>query len=180
MAKNEIRITGLGGQGVILSAYILGKAASIFDDKSATMNQSFGPEARGSACSTQLIVSSDEIRYPYISGSDVLVAMSQEGFNKHLPELREKGMVVLEEDLVKVEGSLNGQKVFKCPATRIAEEKLGKKIVLNIVMLGYLTKVTGVVNEKAMREAIKTSVPGGTEELNLKAFDLGFSHGQTS
>ena len=175
MNKSEIRITGLGGQGVILSAYVIGKAFAIFDKKFATMNQSFGPEARGSACSAQLILSDERILYPYLQKPDILVAMSQEGFNKHVSEIDEDGIFIVEEDLVKPEETNGKGKIYKCPATRIAEE-LGRKIVLNIVMLGFFTKVSGLVSAKAMKEAIASSVPKGTEELNLKAFDSGYNY----
>ena len=98
---SDIRFSGYGGQGVIRCALIMGKALSLFDDKHATMTQSFGPEARGSACSSQLVVSDERVLYPYISETDVLMALSQEAYNKYEPELREEGVLIIDEDLVK-------------------------------------------------------------------------------
>src|SRR5437764_13331799 len=98
----ELRIAGFGGQGVILSAIVLGKAASIYQGAFATMTQSFGPEARGGACSAQLIVSDAPILYPYVTQPDILVVMSQEAFGKFAPELKDGGILIVEQDLVRV------------------------------------------------------------------------------
>ncbi|MFH1941695.1 MAG: 2-oxoacid:acceptor oxidoreductase family protein [bacterium] len=178
MAKTEIKIGGFGGQGVILTGYIIGKAAAIYDKKNATMTQSFGPEARGSACSSQVIVSDDIIRYPYVKTPQVMVVMSQEAFTKFSPQLNPKGMMLIEEDLVDPKGLPASVKLFKIPATRIAEE-LGRKIVLNMVMAGFFASVTGLVSNESMRKAVEATVPKGTEALNLKAFDKGYEWGMT-
>ncbi len=172
--RREIRITGFGGQGVILSGVIVGKAASIYDDKNATMSQSYGPEARGSACSTQILVDDSEILYPYIRKADILVAMSQEGCAKFMGELKPDGILIYDEDLVDPGEVKRGIKAYPIKAQRIAETDLGRKIVTNIVMLGFFTAVTQAVPKEAMVEAIKTSVPKGTIELNLKAFERGY------
>ena len=176
MAKTDIKIGGFGGQGVILTGYIIGKAASIFDKQNSTMTQSFGPEARGSACSSQVIISDQAIKYPYVKSPQVMIVMSQEAFTKFSPQLHPEGMILIEEDLVDPEGLPDSVKLFKIPATRIAEE-LGRKIVLNIVMVGFFAAVTGLIGKEAMRKAVETSVPTGTEELNLKAFDHGLDWG---
>jgi 2-oxoglutarate ferredoxin oxidoreductase subunit gamma len=176
MAKTDIKIGGFGGQGIILTGYIIGKAASIFDGKNATMTQAFGPEARGSACSSQVIVSEEIIRYPYVKTPQVMVIMSQEAFTKFSPQIDSKGMMLIEEELVDPQGLPDSVRLFKIPATRIAEE-LGRKIVLNIVMVGFFTAVTGLISQKAARKAVETSVPKGTETLNLKAFDRGYEWG---
>jgi len=175
MAKSEIRITGFGGQGVILSAHILGKAASIFDKKFATMTQSFGPEARGSACSAQLIVSEERILYPYLVKPNILVAMSQEGYEKHISTLDDKGILIHEANLVKPKKDKTKRKTFCIPSTKIAED-LGRRIIQNIVMLGFVTAASDVFDYEAMKEAVKTSVPAGTESLNLKAFESGYEY----
>lgn len=176
MAKTEIKIGGFGGQGIILTGYIIGKAVSIFDGKNATMTQSFGPEARGSACSAQVIVSDGAIRYPYVKRPQVMVVMSQEAFTKFSPQLDPNGMILIEEELVDPKGLPPTVKIFGIPATRIAEE-LGRKVVLNMVMSGFFTSVTGLVTEKGMRKAIESSVPKGTEGLNLLAFEKGYEYG---
>lgn len=176
MATAEIKIGGFGGQGVILAGIIIGKAAAIFDDKHATLTQSFGPEARGSACSAQVIVSDDQILYPYVSAPQILMVMSHEAFTQFSPEMAKDGTMLIEEDLVKAEGLPPESKLFGVPATRFAEE-LGRKMVLNIVMVGFFTAVTDLVSEEAMRKAVKSSVPRGTESLNLKAFNKGYEYG---
>ena len=176
MPRTEVKIGGFGGQGVILSGYILGRAASIFDSKSATMIQAFGPEARGSACSAELIISDEAITYPYIVAPNVMVVMSQEAYTKFSPQLAQGGMLLTEEDLVVPHNLRSDVKHYSIPATRIAEE-LGKRLVLNIVMLGFATSITNVVGREAARNAVKVSVPKGTEELNFAAFEKGYEYG---
>jgi 2-oxoglutarate ferredoxin oxidoreductase subunit gamma len=176
MPRTEIKIGGFGGQGVILSGYILGRAASIFDTKYATMIQAFGPEARGSSCAAQLIVSDEEITYPYITEPHLMVVMSQEAYTKYAPELAAGGILITEEELVVPRNLRKDIKHFSIPATRFAEE-LGKKIVLNIIMVGFTVAISGVVGVDAAREAVKISVPKWTEELNLKAFQKGYDYG---
>ena len=177
MARLEVKISGFGGQGVILTGHILGKAASLYDDKFATMTQAFGPEARGSACSSQVVIDSERVLYPYVKKPSILVAMSQDAFTKFEPELDENGTLVLEKDLVSLDKPRGNIKAFACPATRLAE-KLGRKIVLNIVMLGFFGAVCEIVSPEALRKAVEASVPKGTESLNLKAFDTGFEYGR--
>ncbi len=177
MGPTEIKIGGLGGQGVILGGIIIGKAAALFDEKHSCLTQAFGPEARGSACSAQVVVDEEPILYPYVHHPHVMVAMSQDAFAKFSPELRQDGTLIIEEELVKVTGLPPSVKVFAVPATRFAEE-LGKKMVLNIVMVGFFTAITGLVSEQAAREAVKDSVPPATIDLNMKAFDRGFAHGK--
>ena len=176
MATTEIKIGGLGGQGVILAGMILGRAAALHDNKSATMTQAFGPEARGSACSAQLIVSDQPVLYPYVARPHVLVTMSQDAYAQFGPEIREGGLLLIEEELVKVDTPPNKARVYGIPATRLAEE-LGRKMVLNIVMVGFFAAVAKAVSADAVRQAVRESVPPGTERLNLAAFDKGFEHG---
>ncbi len=177
MTRTEIKIGGFGGQGVILSGYIIGRAAAIYDGKHATMIQAFGPEARGSACSAQIVVSSEPIAYPYITTPSIMIVMSQEAYTKFSPELAEGGILITEEELVKPHNLRKDLTHFSIPATRFAEE-LGRKMVLNIVMMGFLTAVTGIVGVEAMRQAVKVSVPKGTDQLNLSAFNKGFEYGE--
>lgn len=173
--RTEIKIGGFGGQGVILSGYIIGRAASIFDNKHSTMIQSFGPEARGSACSAQIIVASESIDYPYITSPSIMIVMSQEAYTKFTPELAPEGILITEEELVIPVNLRKDIKHFSIPATRIAEE-LGKKIVVNIIMMGFMSAVIKLIDKDAMRKAVEFSVPKGTQELNLKAFDMGFNY----
>jgi 2-oxoglutarate ferredoxin oxidoreductase subunit gamma len=160
----------------VLSGHILGKAAAIHDGREATLIQAYGPEARGGATLVQVMISDEPILYPYIEAADVLVCMSQEGFTKYGPKLRPGGALLIEEDLVRLPDDYPRERVFPIPATQLAEEA-GRKMVANIVMLGFLAAVTGVVGRPALEEAIRSSVPAGTEELNLSAFERGFVHG---
>lgn len=168
----EIRFAGFGGQGIIRSGIIVGRAASIYDNKYSTMNQSFGPEARGGACSSQLLISDKKILYPYITRSDYLVAMSQEGCSKFEAEVKDDGVLIIDDDLVNSDTS---KKVLNIPSTRIAEE-LGHRIFANVVMLGYVIRVTKAVSLEAMRKAIPESVPERFVDKNLKAFEKGYEY----
>ena len=172
-SRTEIRITGFGGQGVVLSGHIIGRACAVHADKHATMIQSFGPEARGSACSTTVAVSDTEVLYPYIGRPDIFVVMSTEGYDKYRDELKDEGTLIYEKDLVRPQIK-DDQPTFGVASTRIAED-LGRAIVQNIVMLGFFAAVTKIVPREAMREAVAKSVPEGTEELNLRAFDAGYA-----
>ena len=176
MQLTEIRVAGFGGQGVILSAMVLGKAACIYQDGFATMTQSFGPEARGGACSAQLVLSSGPILYPYVTRPDILVILSQEAYTRFIPELKDGGTLIVERDLVRLTDLKPNIKVYSVPATRIAEE-LGKRMVLNSVMVGFFTCVTGLLNKEAVRAAIDDSVPAAFRELNINAFERGFEYG---
>jgi 2-oxoglutarate ferredoxin oxidoreductase subunit gamma len=176
MKATEIKFGGFGGQGVILAGMIIGRAASLYNNQFATLTQSFGPEARGSACSAQVIISENKILYPYVTRPEILLVMSQEACNKFLPETTDDATIIIEENLVKPQGLNPGMKLFGIPATRLAEE-LGRKMILNIVMVGFFTAVTKLVAFEAAREAVIASVPQGTEAMNLKAFERGYQYG---
>jgi 2-oxoglutarate ferredoxin oxidoreductase subunit gamma len=176
LGLSEIRIAGFGGQGVILAAAVIGKAAAIFQGGHATMTQSFGPEARGGSSSAQVILSGEPILYPYITRPDILVVMSQEAYTRFTPELKPGGILITEQDLVRVDQFPAGVRAFGVPATRIAE-KLGRKVVLNIVMVGFFGAVTNLLEREALRQAVADSVPPAMQKLNLEAFDNGFEYG---
>jgi 2-oxoglutarate ferredoxin oxidoreductase subunit gamma len=176
MQLTEIRVAGFGGQGVIMAAIVIGKAASIYEGGYATMTQNFGPEARGGACSAQVITSDEPVLYPYVTRPDILVVMSQEAYVKFAPEVKDNGMLIIEQDLVRISNLPTGTKVYSCPATRIAEE-LGKKMVLNVVMVGFFAAVAKVIKPEALRQAVLDSVPPSFKELNEKAFNAGFKYG---
>ena len=178
MKKNiEIRIAGFGGQRIILCGYIIGKAAAIFDDKFSTLIQSFGPEARGSSCSAQLMISESLILYPYLVKPGVSIILSRDAYDKFGGELVSGDIMLIEQDLVRPEKPPKGVKIFAIPATRLAEE-MGRKIVMNIITVGFFSATTGITSYEATREAVETSVPPGTEEINLRAFDTGYEYGK--
>ncbi|MDY7030414.1 MAG: 2-oxoacid:acceptor oxidoreductase family protein, partial [Thermodesulfobacteriota bacterium] len=161
--SHEIIISGFGGQGVVLNGNILGKAAAIHDKVNATLVQSYGPEARGGACSAHIIISEKEISYPYVHKPDILIAMSQEGYENNVDSLEDGGIIITDTDLVQKRETENTDLSYSIPATRIAEE-LGKKMMANIVMLGYLASRADIVNTESLRKAVEESVPKGTEE----------------
>ena len=168
----EVRISGLGGQGTGLAGEILGRAA-VYDGKYAVQTQSYGAEARGSAAKSEVIISDENIGFPKVRKCDVLVTMSQSALNKHIENLRENGILLVDGDrvkeLLKVEA-----RIYRVPATRIAETELKSGIYANVVMLGALTKIMGIVSEAAVRKAIASSVPEETKQGNLKGFLKGF------
>jgi 2-oxoglutarate ferredoxin oxidoreductase subunit gamma len=172
----EIRFSGFGGQGIIRCGLITGKALSLFDNKNATMTQSFGPEARGSACSSQLVVSDDRVLYPYITNPGVLISMSQEAYDKYEPDLHKDGVLIIDEDLVKPKAPRDNIKLYSVQSTRIAEE-LGNRIIGNLVMLGFFTAITAVVSPDAMKKALPGLVPERFLDLNIKGFDKGYEAG---
>jgi 2-oxoglutarate ferredoxin oxidoreductase subunit gamma len=176
MQLTEIRVAGFGGQGVILSAMVVGKAASIHEGGYATLTQNFGPEARGGASSAQVILSAEPVLYPYVTRPDVLVVMSQEAYTRFSPELKDNGILIVEEDLVRISDLHTGWRVYGVPATRLAEE-LGRRMVLNIVMVGFFAAVTNLLHPDSLRRAVADSVPPATRELNLKAFEKGYTYG---
>jgi 2-oxoglutarate ferredoxin oxidoreductase subunit gamma len=172
----EIRIAGFGGQGVILAASVIGKACAIFEGHYGCMTQSFGPEARGGSSSAQVILSTEPILYPYVTQPDILVVMSQEAATRFIPQLKPGGILVTEQDLVRVGEMPKGVRAFGVPATRLAEE-LGRKVVLNIVMVGFFAAVTNLLDPDAVRKAVEDSVPPAMAKLNLQAFDKGYEYG---
>jgi 2-oxoglutarate ferredoxin oxidoreductase subunit gamma len=173
----HVLITGFGGQGIIMAGDILGRAATLYDGKFASMTQAYGPEARGSACSAQVIISEEEILFPHIKVPQVLICLSQEGYSKNVDSLRQGGILIWDTDLVRTKKLAPGLTTYQIPATRFAEE-LGNKMMSNIVMLGFLAVVHDLVSLEALREAVWTSVPEPTREINAQAFERGHEYGE--
>jgi len=173
--RTEIMITGFGGQGIVLAGRILGKAAAIGDKKESTFVQSYGPESRGGAANAQIIISDIPIHYPYIQSSDIMICMSQTGYDKYFKQLKKDGILLADQDLVHP-GRIDND-VFSIPATRMAEE-LGRKMMANIIMVGFFTAITKSISYNAARSTVEESVPKGTEESNIKAFNKGSDYGR--
>jgi len=173
--RTEVRLAGFGGQGIVLAGYVLGKAAAIFGGKEATLTQSYGPEARGGACAANVVISDAKVAYPSVSRPDVLVLMSQESYHTYKGDIRAGVKILYDNDLVQVEPGMPGEWIA-CPAMKLAEQA-GKKIVANIVMLGFLAAVTGMLPGDAVKDAVLSSVPSHTKELNEKAFAAGYEYG---
>jgi 2-oxoglutarate ferredoxin oxidoreductase subunit gamma len=174
----EVRFAGFGGQGIIKSGIIVAAAASIHSSKNAVQTQSYGPESRGGACKSEVVISEEEIDFPKVVEPDVLVLMSQAAYNDYAEDVKPGGTVILDPDMIPRQKEMKGLKVYHVPATKIAEE-LGRRIVANIVMLGAFTAITELLDEKALKESVKENIPKGTEELNLAAFDKGYEYGKT-
>lgn len=172
----EVRLGGFGGQGIILSGKIMGRAQAIYEERQVSLTRSYGPEARGGACSSALVISDGPILYPHVKQPNLMVMMSQAAYTKYHDELVEGGRLLVDADLVDLDPDVS-QDVTRVPATHIAAEELGLRIVANIVMLGAVTALTDVASKEAMRQAVLDSVPEGTEELNEKAFDRGYEVG---
>jgi 2-oxoglutarate ferredoxin oxidoreductase subunit gamma len=176
MTENEILMSGFGGQGIVLMGSILGKAATIHDLKHATMIQAYGPEARGGSCSSQVVISDEEILFPYVQQAQILMCMSQEGFEKNVAYLSPGGLLIWDTDLVETHDLDPGWIAHHIPATRFAE-KLGTKMMANIVMLGFLSAFSDVVGVDSLRQAMLSSVPAKTKDMNAAAFDRGREYG---
>ena len=175
----EIRVAGYGGQGIIRAGLMLAMAACLYDKikKNAVQTQSYGPEARGGACKSEVVISDREIDFPKVIEPDVLIVMSQEAYNTYVDTVKKGGTLLLDSDLVPKEKVTSHIRVFKVPATKIAEE-VGKTLVANVVMLGALTSITNLVSAKSMKKSVLNAIPRGTEKLNLEAFKRGYDYGK--
>lgn len=176
--RKDIRIAGFGGQGIILAGIVIGKAAALHDGLYAVQTQSYGPEARGGASKTEVVVSEEEVDYPKVEHPDIFIAMSQLALTSYLGDLKDGGMLIVDPDMISGEEVMqfvqeHNINLYKAPATKTAAEDIGLKIVSNIVMVGAITRITKVVSENAVRAAIAESVPPGTEKKNLEAFEAG-------
>jgi len=172
----EVRFSGFGGQGIVRCALITGKALSMYDNKFATMTQSFGPEARGGACASQLVISESRVLYPYVTLPGVLVALSQDSYNTYEPKLRDGGVLIYEEDLVQPKADTGRVQMYAAPVTRMAEE-IGNRIFANLVTLGCFAAITKIVSAEAMKNALPGLVPDRFLSVNEKAFDRGYEYG---
>lgn len=171
--RYEVRFSGSGGQGIILAGIILAEAVSIIEGRNAVQTQSYGPESRGGASKSEVVISDEEIDYPKVTKADVLLCFTQEAARKYIKEVKEGGIVIVDEDLVPnvPEGNY---KVYRFPFLRIARNELGRDIFLNIIALSTFVGLTNVVKKESIQKAILSRVPKGTEEVNKKAMEIGF------
>lgn len=171
--RKEIRFTGFGGQGIITAGYFLGQAAAVYENVHATMVQSYGPEARGSACASQVIISDKPILNPYLEQQDILVAMSQEGFDQYINKTRSGGLVFIDSDLVNPPKKKLPARLHGIPATRLAEHNLKRRIMANVIMLSFFISVSGMVKPESIQSSIVAWAPEGTQMINEFALKLG-------
>ncbi|KUG20141.1 2-oxoglutarate oxidoreductase, gamma subunit [hydrocarbon metagenome] len=170
-----MRFSGFGGQGIILSVVVLGRAAALYDGKHAVQTQVYGPEARGGASMGQVIIDDEPILFPEVTDPDIFVIMSQQGFLKYGQDAPPDAVMLIDSGLVHASP---GCRCYGIPATEEAKTTLGRDIVANIVMLGALVAVTGLVSREAIEKAVLDSVPKGTEALNVRALKRGFELGE--
>jgi len=169
--RTEIRLAGEGGQGMILAGIILAEAASIYDKKMAVQTQSYGPEARGGASKSEVVIAAGEIDHPEVLSADVVVTLSQEAYDKYAASVKPGGLLIVDDEKV---SKIRGSDAVKIPISRLAFETTGKTITANTVALGVLVGLTGVVSRQALEKAVTARAPRGTEEMNRKALEAGF------
>ena len=174
MSRYEIRFSGSGGQGLILAGVIFAEGASIFDKKNAVQSQSYGPEARGGASKSEVIISDETIHFPKATSIDLQLSLTQEACTKYYKDLKPDGTLLVDEDFVK-EIPKGTFRVLKLPIIRTATEEIGKSFVANIVAIGAIAAITGQVSYEAIEKAVLSRVPKGTEELNKKALKSGYN-----
>lgn len=179
MMKTPQRITlcGMGGQGIILSAVILGTAAVTKGHKYAVQTQSYGSEARGGQCQAELIIDDRPINSPVAQQKDLLVAMFQEAYKKYADTLAENGVLVYDPNLVTDLADRPCAHRFAVPVTQIAID-LGNRMAANMVMLGFLSRALGMVSREALMDTVRENVPSRFVELNLKAVETGIAYAE--
>ena len=170
MTRREIRLHGLGGQGIISAGRLIGEAASLYERKEAVMTEDYSPYVTGGWSKADLIISDEPIDYPLVSTPEILIAMSQEGFDDNWKITMPNAIIITEQGIVKTV-PVEKRQLFEIPALSIAE-KLGRKVVANIVVLGFLAAKTGIVGPDALQAAILKRYPKATD-LNGKAFQNG-------
>jgi len=172
MPNYEIRLSGSGGQGLILAGIILARAA-VIEKRRVTQTQSYGPESRGGYSRADVIISNDEIYFPEATHFNCLLALTQEACDVYLFDLRDNGILIIDTTFVK-NLALAAENTYELPFTEIAQERLGSPISTNILSLAFLVKITGIVKEESLRQSIAESVKPAFVEINHKAMEIGF------
>jgi 2-oxoglutarate ferredoxin oxidoreductase subunit gamma len=173
--RYEIRLAGEGGQGMILAGVILAEAAAVHDGLNAVQTQSYGPEARGGASRSEVIIARGEVDYPKVMDADFLLCMSQEACDKFYTRVKEDGWILVDSSNVT---RVPSHRAVSLPISDLAEEVTGRRITASMVGLGLVGGLSGVVSREALEKAVSDRVPAGTEEINLKALDAGFAEAE--
>ena len=176
MGRQELRIAGFGGQGVVLAGNIIGQAVAIYDKKYASFTQNYGPESRGGSCTAEVVTSEEPIGYPYVVAPNLVVILSQDAYKKYGSDVPKNATIVIDPDLVKPAAD-DKRPMLTVPATRMARD-MGRAVVANVVLLGFLASVSDIVSTEALRQSLLATVPRGTGDFNLKAFESGYKYGQ--
>lgn len=174
MPRCEVRIAGFGGQGIINAGVILGKAACLYGPMNGTQTESYGPEARGGACRSEVVISDEEIDYPNVETPDILIVMSQLAYRMYSSDIRENGTIILDPDMIPYRATLKKAKIYEIPATRIAE-KTGSRVVANSVMLGAFAAISNIIEKNAMEKAVAANFQPEARKINLIAFRRGYN-----
>lgn len=172
MDRMELRLTGSGGQGVILATIILAEAA-LFEGKNAVQSQSYGPEARGGMCKAEVIISENEIGFTKVMNPTFLLALTQESLNKYGKDVNENCIIMMDDSLQDIE--TKASKIIKAPILATAREKVGKAFTANIVAVGAIGKALNLASFEELKEAVMGHIPAGTEEINIKALEMGYN-----
>jgi 2-oxoglutarate ferredoxin oxidoreductase subunit gamma len=172
LERYEIRLCGSGGQGLILAGVILGEAAAVYDGKNAVQTQSYGPESRGGFSSSVVIISNQDIDYPKATKVDVLLALTQEAANMYARNIKDEGILIIDNETVR-DAPVGKYRIYRLPIIDIARTQVGNVIVANIVALGAIVGLTKVVSIDAIKKALFSKIPKGTERLNLGALEAG-------
>ncbi len=177
MGRIEIIVGGYGGQGILLTGFIIGNAAML-KGYNSTYLPSYGPEARGGRCASRVVIDTErEIDYPLVRSADYLIIMYQEAYDTYIGILKNGGTLIVDEDLVRLDDRAKKARVYKIPATRIADG-LGRRIVANIVMVGAFTAISKLIDPETMKKSVIQGVRGRYLDLNLKAFEEGYNYGK--
>ncbi|MGE5632513.1 MAG: 2-oxoacid:acceptor oxidoreductase family protein [Caulobacteraceae bacterium] len=175
MDRYEVRLSGSGGQGLLLAGIILAEGA-INDGKNAVQTQSYGPEARGGASKSEVIIATETIDFPKVRNCDILLALTQKSYEQYNEGLKENGTLIIDTSVEVAENS--AYKTYKVPILDTAAKVLGKPMVTNIVALGAIVGITKIISTDSLEKAVLARVPKGTEELNRKALSLGYEIAQ--
>jgi 2-oxoglutarate ferredoxin oxidoreductase subunit gamma len=175
--RTEVQLGGFGGQGIISAGKMIGQAAAIYDKLEACLTQSYGPEARGGAAGSQVVIGTDPIHHPHLLEPKSMIIMSQGAYDKYIPKIASNGVLLIDDELVTLpDNHREDIATYGISATRIATEA-GNSRAANTAMLGFWTAITGIVTPNAMRQSVAESVPAKTVEVNLKVFDIAYQHG---
>jgi 2-oxoglutarate ferredoxin oxidoreductase subunit gamma len=171
----EVRLAGLGGQGIILAGIIVAEAAGIYEGKEVVQTQAYGAEARGGFSRSDVVISDEEILYPKASKLDFLLAMSQSAYEENLASLKRGGVLLVDSTYV---SEVRGPNIYAIPFSKIAREKFGRENVANIIALGAITRIFPIISAESMEKTVLNRVPKRFIEMNKKAFKEGVKVGK--
>jgi 2-oxoglutarate ferredoxin oxidoreductase subunit gamma len=172
--RYEIRLSGSGGQGLVLGGVILAEALGVYEGKNVTQSQSYGPEARGGASRSDVVVSDGEIYYPKATEPDLLLCLTQESCDQYYPQLKEGGLLIVDSDKVR---QLPATKTYSLPFIRTAKDQVGTPVVANVVSIAAVAGITGLCSKESILKAVLARAPRGTEDKNKLACELGYEMG---